>query len=66
MFIIVNGEPHQLPEPLTLIELLDSLAVDSRRVAVEHNLQIIRRRAFVDTMVRAGDRIEIVNLVGGG
>ena len=66
MFITVNGEPHELTQPLTLAELLATLAIDPRRVAVEHNLEIIRRYAFANTTVREGDRIEIVNFVGGG
>ncbi len=66
VFITLNGERHHLTRPLTIAELLASLAIDSRRVAIEHNLEIIRRRDFADTTVREGDRIEIVNFVGGG
>jgi thiamine biosynthesis protein ThiS len=66
VFISVNGEPHELLHPLTIAELLASLAIDPRRVAVVHNLEIIRRQAFVDTTIREGDRIEIVSFVGGG
>jgi thiamine biosynthesis protein ThiS len=66
MFILLNGERYQVTHPLTVAELLSSLAVDPRRVAVEHNLEIIRRRAYADTLVCEGDRVEIVNLVGGG
>ena len=46
--------------------LLESLAIDARRVAVEHNLVILKRAAFDTTTVRAGDTVEIVNFVGGG
>lgn len=46
--------------------LLQSLAIDVRRVAVEHNLVILKRTAFDQTMVNEGDRVEIVNFVGGG
>jgi thiamine biosynthesis protein ThiS len=46
--------------------LLDSLAIDARRVAVEHNLVILKRTAFDQTMVVEGDNVEIVNFVGGG
>ena len=66
VFITLNGEPHELTQPLTLAELLATLAIDPRRVAVEHNLEIIRRDAFANTTVREADRIEIVNFVGGG
>jgi thiamine biosynthesis protein ThiS len=66
VFITLNGEPYELPQPLTVAELLTTLAIDPRRVAVEHNLEIVRRQAFGDIMVHEGDRIEIVNFVGGG
>jgi len=46
--------------------LLESLEIDARRVAVEHNLVILKRTAFDQTMVRDGDNVEIVNFVGGG
>ena len=66
MFITLNGEPYRLDQPLPVVELLTRLAIDSRRVAVEHNLMILKRTAFEDTLVHDGDRVEIVNFVGGG
>ena len=47
-------------------DLLARLAIDPRRVAVEHNLAILKRQAFGEAIVREGDTIEIVNFVGGG
>lgn len=64
--ITLNGEPYDLDEPLSVADLLARLAIDPRRVAVEHNLIIIRRPLFGDTLVHEGDRVEIVNFVGGG
>ncbi len=64
--ITLNGERHDIPTPLTVTALLESLAIDARRVAVEHNLVIVKRVAFDQTMVRDGDHVEIVNFVGGG
>jgi thiamine biosynthesis protein ThiS len=46
--------------------LLEGLAIDPRRVAVEHNLVVLKRDAFATTMVGEGDEVEIVNFVGGG
>ena len=66
MFITLNGEPYEIEQPLTVSDLLARLSIDPRRVAVEHNLEILRRHAFADTFVHEGDRIEIVNFVGGG
>jgi sulfur carrier protein len=64
--ITLNGEPHELPGPLSVTELLTRLDIDPRRVAVEHNLVVIRRAHYAEIAVRDGDRVEIVNFVGGG
>jgi thiamine biosynthesis protein ThiS len=64
--ITLNGEPFELSGPLTVTELLSHLEVDARRVAVEHNITVLKRTAFDDTIVREGDQVEIVNFVGGG
>lgn len=66
MQITLNGEPHELEGPLSVADLLQQLSIDARRVAVEHNYEILRRPLYADTMVHEGDRIEIVNFVGGG
>ena len=66
MTITLNGEPYELGGPLTVTELLSHLEVDARRVAVEHNITVLKRTAFDDTIVREGDQVEIVNFVGGG
>ena len=64
--IILNGEPYELAAPVTVSALLAQLEIDARRVAVEHNLDVLKREAFDRTEVREGDQIEIVNFVGGG
>ena len=64
--ITLNGDAHELAGPLTVAELLAQLAIDSRRVAVEHNLVVLKRDAFGSTQVQDGDAVEIVNFVGGG
>ena len=64
--ITLNGDRYDIPAPVTVTALLEALAIDARRVAVEHNLAIIKRAAFNDTVVREGDSVEIVNFVGGG
>jgi thiamine biosynthesis protein ThiS len=66
LFITLNGEPHELDGPLSIADLLMKLSVDPRRVAVEHNYAIVKRQLFPDVRVNDGDRIEIVNFVGGG
>jgi thiamine biosynthesis protein ThiS len=62
----LNGEEFDVNGPLTVAELLSQLDIDARRVAVEHNVVVLKREAFEHTVVREGDQIEIVNFVGGG
>ena len=64
--ITLNGEPYELNGPLTVADLLEHLDIDHRRVAVEHNLTVVRRGRYGETVVNEGDQIEIVNFVGGG
>jgi thiamine biosynthesis protein ThiS len=65
--ITLNGDPYELDGPSTTIAgLLAKLGIDARRVAVEHNLVVLKRASFDGTTVREGDQVEIVNFVGGG
>jgi len=64
--IQLNGDPYDVAGPLTVSDLLALLAIDARRVAVEHNLTVLKRATFETTLVNEGDAIEIVNFVGGG
>src|SRR5262249_12855207 len=66
LVITLNGDRYEVPAPLTIAELLSRLEIDSRRVAVEHNLLVVRRATFTATVIGDGDTIEIVNFVGGG
>ena len=66
MIIVLNGDRFELGGPLTVADLLVQLNIDARRVAVEHNLVVLKRPAFGETIVREGDQVEIVNFVGGG
>ena len=66
MQITLNGDPIEIVGPLTVIELLSRFEIDPRRVAIEHNLTVLKRASYADTLVRDGDHIEIVNFVGGG
>jgi sulfur carrier protein len=64
--ITLNGDPYDMDAPLTVSALLARLEIDARRVAVEHNLVVVKRVAYDATLVRDGDQVEIVNFVGGG
>jgi thiamine biosynthesis protein ThiS len=64
--IILNGERYELDEPISVAGLLAKLEIDPRRVAIEHNLEIIKRHTFPEVVIGEGDTLEIVNFVGGG
>ena len=66
MRITLNGDPYDLDAPLTIDRLLARLEIDPRTVAVEHNLAVVKRARFDATVINDGDRVEIVNFVGGG
>ncbi len=66
MTIRLNGDTFDLAEPLSVSALLAKLAIDARRVAVEHNQIVVRRAHYDSTVIRDGDEVEIVNFVGGG
>ena len=66
MTIQLNGAAYEVPGPLTIRALLDSLDIDARRVAVEHNLVVVKRHAYDRITLNDRDQVEIVNLVGGG
>ena len=64
--ILLNGESHDLPNPVTIRALLDSVGIDARKVAVERNLTVVRRAHYDTELVNDGDEVEVVNFVGGG
>lgn len=66
LHITLNGEQFELDRPVSVTDLLTRLDIDPRRVAVEHNLAILKRQRFPEVVVSDGDTVEIVNFVGGG
>ncbi len=66
MEIIVNDQPLQAPDVVTVAELLDQLGLSGRPLAVEVNLELVPRGRHDQHRLAAGDRLEIVTLVGGG
>lgn len=64
--ISINGEPRSLAAPLTVAQLLAQLGQDPRRVAVEVNCAVVPAARSGEHLLRPGDRVEIVTLVGGG
>mgnify|MGYP005815690731 CR=1 FL=1 len=65
MRIEVNGE-HREIEAGTILDLVETLGLNPKKVAVERNLEIVPRSLHAETLLGDGDRIEIVQLVGGG
>ncbi len=64
--ISVNGENRSAKPGATVADLLRELVLDSGRVAIERNLEILPRPQWSETRVQPGDRYEIVQFVGGG
>lgn len=64
--ISLNGESREVPASLTLAAVLEWLKLPLDRVAVERNLAIVPRHSWPEIAVCEGDRLEIVQLVGGG
>ena len=64
--IYLNGETRKIPEQIDLLQLLEIFGLPSQRIAIELNNSVIRRADWPLTIVREGDKIEVVHLVGGG
>jgi len=62
----VNGEERQCNPDRTMLELLEFLNMNPRLVAVEYNGEILHRQFWQETIIKEGDRLEIVTIVGGG
>ena len=64
--LTVNGQPHQFESPLKVDELLRSLDLAGKRIALERNGEIVPRSRFSAEWLADGDHVEIVVAVGGG
>ena len=65
LHIQVNGEDRDVAAT-TLTGLVEELGLDPRKVAIERNLEIVPKSLHPTTTLTDGDRIEIVQFVGGG
>ena len=66
MEIIVNGKSRQVPDDMGVPQLLELLDLSGRRLALEINQEIVPRSHFATQRLCAGDRVEIVQAIGGG
>ena len=64
--ITVNGECRTVAAGASALDVVAELGLEARPVAVEVNERVVPRRELAGRTLRAGDRIEIVTLVGGG
>jgi sulfur carrier protein len=64
--IHVNGEPRALSAPATVSALIEALGLGGRRVAVAINRDVVPRSQFASRELAHGDRVEILQAVGGG
>lgn len=66
MMITLNGEKKTVPDGITVVGLLEFLKVQQERVAVELNLEIIKKDKFGTTAIKEGDNLEVVSFMQGG
>lgn len=66
MRVEINGEPREVAPACTVAALLASLGLEGRPVAVERNAAIVPRADHALTTIAEGDKLEVVQFVGGG
>lgn len=66
MLITVNGQPREVNEQITVLDLLRQLGVKPEITAVQRNAEIINRKAVDTTVLMDGDTVELIRIVGGG
>jgi len=66
MQITINGESRSVVDGLSVALLLEELKLAARNVAVEVNLELVPRAQHATYLLKEGDRLEVVSLVGGG
>lgn len=67
MKLIINGDDYDdLPESITVSDLLTRLSLPEKKIAVERNREIVSKSSFSETQLCEGDRLEIIHFIGGG
>ena len=64
--ITLNGKAHEVSTPISLVQLLVTLEIDPRLIAVAHNGDVIPRDRYEGVCLNEGDSVEVVRMVGGG
>lgn len=66
MKLTINGEIQDFADGLTISDLVEVLGLQPKKVAIERNLEVVPKSLHPETVLADGDRIEIVQFVGGG
>jgi thiamine biosynthesis protein ThiS len=66
MQIFLNGETKELFQETSLQNLIEDLDLKEKRIAIELNCSVIKRKDWPEVVLKAGDKLEIVHFVGGG
>jgi thiamine biosynthesis protein ThiS len=66
LLLTVNGEPRRIASGSSIADLVASLGLDPKKVAVERNAEIAPRSTLAEVLLADGDVLEIVHFVGGG
>jgi len=64
--LLVNGDPRAVPSDYTVAKLIDALGLQTGRIAIAVNRDVVPRSAFATHRLAADDRVEILEAVGGG
>jgi sulfur carrier protein len=64
--IIVNGEPREFGDNITLISLIDELNIKVKVMAAAVNMEVVKRDEWDSKILEHGDKIELLHFVGGG
>ncbi len=64
--LLVNGDPRSVPSDCTVAELIGVLGLQTRRIAIAINRDLVPRSTFATHRLAADDRVEILEAVGGG
>ena len=67
MNLTINGEVYSdLPDDISVADLLLHLSLPPKKIAIERNLEIVSKSTFETTKLAEGDKLEIIHFIGGG
>lgn len=64
--LTINGQPQQFESAMNVSQLIEHLALQGKRIAIERNGEIVPRSQFSEQQLIDGDQLEVVVAVGGG